>query len=163
MNIPLYPYCVLTVISENKDKRTSTCQCKYNEESQQRPVITTLYKTTVITVSFYNAWIKNVYEVGDADTNKEFIYSQINKINKLFEKKDNQDWFYPKFSIQNVGSIRPVHEVLDGGYEYRFEFDLTIGYDDRDIDYLEIGRIIEVDIAKNKKEHNIHFEITLDE
>ena len=161
VNIPTYPYCVLTVVSENKDKRTSTSQGKYYYE--QRPIVTTLYKTALITLSFYSAWVKNTYDVGDADTNKEFIYSQTNNMEELFETEEVRQYFYPNFSIQNVSSIRPLHETVDGGYEYRFEFDLTIGYDESRKDYAQIGRSVEVDIARNKTDHTIHFEIELDE
>jgi len=133
-NIPGYPYCLLNVIAENKDKRTSHYQgdtriISYsgsNNYQEVRENITTRYKTCTITVGVYNAWVEDTYDTSDMDVAKEFAYEQIDNLEGAFEN-------YPinnLFSIQGIGSIRPLHEVVDGGYMYRYEFDLTIGYNE---------------------------------
>lgn len=133
-NIPEYPYCMLSVIAENKDKRTSHHSGDLVEiwESGQsnaqilRQEITTRYKTCTITVGIYNAWVEDTYDTNDMDEEKEFAYEQIDLLEGTFEN-------YPinnKFSIQSISPIRPLHEVVDGGYMYRYEFDLTIGYNE---------------------------------
>ena len=137
-NIPQSPYCTLSVISENKDKRTS--------EHGKEKAITTLYKTAVITISVYN------YAIGDNyDIEKEFAYREANKLERLFEVKSTHLYFYNlDCSIQNISSIRPLHEEVEGGYEYRYEFDLTIGFNETNISNVEIGKGVNVDMNNSE-------------
>ena len=149
-NIPSYPYCLLSVIAENKDKRTSHHQgntkiVSYtgsNNYQEFRESITTRYKTCTITVGIYNAWVEDTYDTDDMDEAKEFAYEQIDNLEGVFED-------YPinnKFSVQNISPIRPLHEVVDGGYMYRYEFDLTIGYNEPKVVDKNLGNSIEVAI-----------------
>ena len=142
VNIPSYPYCLLSVIAENKDKRTSHHNSGVTDDDT-RENITTRYKTATITVGVYNAYVENVYEEMDMDEAKEFAYEQIDYLEGAFEN-------YPinkNFSIQNISSIRPLHQVVDGGYLYRYEFDLTIGYNEVYAKEKGIGEGIVVDIV----------------
>ena len=162
-DVPDYPYCLLTVIAENKDKRTSfklgdlkipnssgdsgTSGASGVEEYYER--IITRYKTATITIGVYNAWIGDTSDTTDMDVAKEWAYSQIDLIEGLFED-------YPEnniFSVQNVGSIRPLHEPMSGGYMYRFEFDLLIGYDEELTVQVPVGKKVNVDINKTY-DHN---------
>ena len=159
-NIPQYPYCMLSVIAENKDKRTSHHEGDLVEvvESGQsnakvlRENITTRYKTCTITVCIYNAWVENTYDTGDMDEEKEFAYEQIDLLEGLFEN-------YPinnKFSVQNISSIRPLHQIVDGGYMYRYEFDLTIGYNEALIAEKDYGHGVKTEFD------DINFQVTID-
>lgn len=134
VNEPDYPYCMLTELTENKDKRTSHHQgglkaislSGSGEYEIKREAITTRYKTAVITVGIYNAFVTNSYDDMDMDEAKEFAYEQIDLLEGEFEN-------YPinsKFSVQNISPIRALHEPVSGGYMYRYEFDLTIGYNE---------------------------------
>ena len=156
--VPQTPYCVLSIIAENKDKRTSTHNGALSN-TNKRQIITTLYKTATITVCIYNDAIG-----GDYDTNEEFAYEQINLLEQLFEMKSTHEKFYPTFSIQNVSPIRPLPEVIDGGYEYRFEFDLTIGYNEviaPTSSNIDIGKVVIADIEADNSEVGIDFEVSL--
>lgn len=146
--IPETPYCVLSVISENKDKRTST-----HEENK---TITTVYKTAAITISIYNLAIGDNYDVE-----KEFAYREINKIEGLLETRKIHEYFYNKVncSIQNTSPIRPLHEEVDGGYLYRYEFDLTIGFNEKISTTYNISKGIDVELSEN----NIDFLIKTDD
>lgn len=168
INIPDYPYCLLNVISENKNKRTSSHNgnliqvgtSNSGEYDEYREVITTLYKTATITIGIYNGWIEDTTESGvDMDVAKEFAYNQINLLENLFETRRVQEDFYPIFSIQTISPIRPLHQVVDGGYMYRFEFDLTVGYDEQYVEGLDIGKQVEVDMAVDGEKHKIWFEV----
>lgn len=172
VNVPTYPYCVLSVVSENKDKRTSTHVGKlniighsgYSSESgygEYREAITTLYKTATITVSIYNAYIENTYDDVSMDIAKETAYEQINILEELFETRRVQEDFYPIFSIQRISPIRPLHEVVDGGYMYRYEFDLTVGYDEPYIENMDIGKQVEVEMDDETEndQRKIWFEV----
>ena len=89
------------------------------------------------------------------DEAKEFAYRQINYLEELFETRRVQEEFYPIFSIQNISPIRPLHQVSDGGYMYRYEFDLLIGYNEPYVEEHEIGKQVEVYMDAN----NIWFEV----
>ena len=161
-NVPAYPYCLLNVIAENKDKRTSHHQgdtkiVSYsgsNNYEEFREGITTRYKTCTITVGVYNGWTEE--DDTDMDVEKEFAYQQIDNLEGVFED-------YPinnKFSVQNISPIRPLHEVVDGGYMYRYEFDLTIGYNEIKITNKEYGKSVNANI-KVDNEDAINFTITI--
>ena len=146
--VPEYPYCLLNVIAENKDKRTSR-HSGHLIDSDVRQSITTRYKTCTITVSVYNGWMGNTSDEFDMDETKEFTYEQIDNLEGAFED-------YPinnMFSVQNISPIRQLHEVADGGYVYRYEFDLTIGYNEERIINKERGRGVIVDVIDTNEPH----------
>ena len=169
VNVPTYPYCLLSVIAENKDKRTSYHQGDLKtislsgsgEYEEKRETITTLYKRATITVCIYNAYVGNTYDEVDMDVAKEFAYQQINLLEELFETKHIQEEFYPIFTVQSVSPIRPLHETVDGGYIYRYEFDLVVGYDEPKTYDLDIGKEVEVEINDKTEDDDmkIWFEV----
>ena len=146
---PDYPYCMLTELTENKDKRTSRHYGGLTDDLREH--ITTRYKTAVITVGIYNAFVTNSYEDKDMDKAKEFAYEQIDLLEGEFEN-------YPinnKFSVQNISPIRPLHEPVSGGYMYRYEFDLTIGYNEPVLKKKDYGKVVTA-------EGDINFTVTID-
>lgn len=154
-NIPEFPYCVLNVIAENKDKRTSRHNGITTDYGTREKIITR-YKTCTITVSIYNGWIGDTADSGDMDEAKEFAYEQIDYLEGCFEE-------YPvnsMFSVQNISPIRPLHETDDGGYLYRYEFDLTIGYNEERISDKELSRGVDVSFCTD---NNIGFIVTIDD
>lgn len=149
-NIPEYPYCLLNIIAENKDKRTSThpgAVTEILESGEITPIslrenIVTRYKTCVITIGVYNGWVEDTADNADMDRIKEFTYEQIDNLEGCFEE-------YPinnKFSVQNISPIRPLHEVVDGGYMYRYEFDVTIGFNEERIGQKDVGQSVKTNV-----------------
>lgn len=154
---PDYPYCMLTELTENKDKRTSRHSGNLIGDDK-RESITTRYKTSVITVSIYNAFVQNTYDEMDMDEAKEFAYEQIDLLEGELEN-------YPinnKFSIQNISPIRALHEPVSGGYMYRYELDLTIGYNEPVVVEKPIGRVADVNIEDKENGDNINFKVTIE-
>lgn len=154
-NVPPYPYCLLNVIAENKDKRTSqhTGNLTYDGTREN---ITTRYKTCTITVGIYNAWIGDTADSCDMDEAKEFAYEQIDYLEDAFEN-------YPinnMFSVQTISPIRQLHEVTDGGYMYRYEFDLTIGYNEAKVREKNIGQAVNTEVTVDNNEA-INFTVTI--
>ena len=142
---------MLTELTENKDKRTSRHYGSLTDDDR-RQSITTRYKTAVITVGIYNAFVTNSYDEMDMDEAKEFAYEQIDLLEGEFEN-------YPinsKFSVQNISPIRALHEPVSGGYMYRYEFDLTIGYNEPVVKEKDYGRGVDV-------EGDINFTVTMDD
>ena len=155
-NIPEYPYCLLNVIAENKDKRTSRHNKEINEFEMIEGV-TTRYKTCTITVGIYNGWTGNTTTDVDMDEAKEFAYEQIDYLEGCFED-------YPinkMFSVQTISPIRPLHETVNGGYLYRYEFDLTIGYNEERIKDKEIGKAVNTKVKVDNDEA-INFTVTIE-
>lgn len=156
-NIPEYPYCLLNVIAENKDKRTSYHNKEINEFEMIEGV-TTRYKTCTITVGIYNGWTDDTTIDIDMDEAKEFAYEQIDYLEGCFED-------YPTnkmFSIQTISPIRPLHETVNGGYLYRYEFDLTIGYNEERIKDKEIGKAVNTKVKVDNDEA-INFTVTIED
>ena len=154
--IPKYPYCTLNIIAENKDKRTSIHEGELVYDIQ-RQTITTLYKTATITVSIYNAWVENSYDSVNMNEAMEYTYEQINLLEEAFEA-------YPinkKFSVQGISPIRPLHETVDGGYLYRYEFDLTIGYNEPFVRLKDYGQSIEVNVENKDSNMEYPFKVTI--
>lgn len=152
-NVPAYPYCLLNVIAENKDKRTSKHYGNVSDDGDYREKITTRYKTCTITVGVYNGWVEDTSDSVDMDVAKEFAYEQIDNLEGAFEN-------YPvnsKFSVQNISPIRPLPETVDGGYMYRYEFDLTIGYNEDVAQDKDYGRAVETHVNDD-----IGFEVLID-
>ena len=149
LDVPDTQFCLLTVISETKDKRTSNHNgCRENSYSRNK--IWTIYKTATITIGIYINAMGGSYRAK-----KEFAYEQIHKLEQLFEIKDVNN----VYSINNISPIRPLHEVVDGGYQYRFEFDITIGYNETITAEKLIGNASQVEMAKNA----IGFVVELDD
>ena len=164
-NVPEYPYCLLNVIAENKDKRTSHHQVDTkivnysgsNNYHEFREIITTRYKTCTITVGIYNGWTEDTTEENiDMDEANEFAYEQIDFLEGSFEEFSINNLF----SVQNISPIRPLHEVVDGGYMYRYEFDLTIGYNEPRITEKDYGQAVNAEI-KESNQDAINFTVTV--
>lgn len=154
-NVPEYPYCLLSVIAENKDKRTSRHKGKFTEEDT-RELIITRYKTCTITVGIYNGWSQDTADTMDMDEAKEFAYEQIDYLEGSFEDYPTNDLF----SVQTISPIRPLHETVDGGYMYRYEFDLTIGYNETRTINKEIGQSVEGNLINDNIEYPFKVTIT---
>lgn len=155
-NVPDYPYCLLNVIAENKDKRTSTHFGSLTEDDTRESIVTR-YKTCTITVGIYNAWVEDTYSDVDMDEAKEFAYEQIDYLEAMFEEYPINDLF----SIQNISPIRPLPEVVDGGYMYRYEFDLTIGYNETKTTNKELGQSVEVGMENIEGNIEFPFKVTV--
>lgn len=155
--VPEYPYCLLNIIAESKDKRTSHHLGSLTED-ETRESITTRYKTCTITVGVYNAYAEYTAEsYGDREMTKEFAYEQIDYLEGAFED-------YPinnKFSVQTISPIRPLHEVTAGGIMFRYEFDLTIGYNEERVTGKELGQAVNADV-KVDNDDAINFTVTID-
>ena len=158
-NIPEYPYCLLNVIAESQDKRTS----RHNgiiTDYDTREKIVTRYKTCTITVGVYNGFVEDTAETYNSRYEaKEFAYEQIDNREGAFEEYPINDMF----SVQNISPIRPLHEVVDGGYLYRYEFDLTIGYNEQRISDKDISHGVDVSMGIDTKNNDdIGFIVTID-
>lgn len=149
---PTYPYCVLTTIAESKNYRTSAQDGGLTQDNK-REKIYTRYKTCTITISVYTGWTSDTTGDFAPDEQKEFAYQQIDRLEGAFE-------YYPlnnDFSVQGISPIRPLHEPVSGGYMFRYEFDLTIGYNEPETVENETGKAVDVQMSDN----DISFKVTI--
>ncbi len=153
--IPQKPYCMLTELSDSPTNRTAEYSDKQINNDRDKTV--QMHKQCVITVGVY------VDGLSDYKVRKEFAYSEINKIRTLFERKDTRLFFIRHFSINSISGIRELNKTVDGGYEYRYEIDLTIGYNEIASYTLPIGQGVNVDITSPSGKDNINFEVTVDD
>ena len=117
LNEPNKPFCILTELVENESHRTAYYKSDTSEYCLEE------YKETVITVGVY------VDGLNEFDTQKEFAFSQINNLKQSF-KVHAREFLFNDIAIKDVSGIRPLFEEVEGGYLFRYEFDLTIGYNE---------------------------------
>ena len=116
-DVPKKPYCMLTELVDNITDRTAEWTISQGKKRVE------IYKETVITVGIY------VDGLDEFDERKEFAYTQCNNLRKMFERSDIQAQF-SNFSVMSLTGVRPLNEVVDGGYLFRYEFDMNIGYNE---------------------------------
>ena len=145
---PQKPYCLLTEMSERILHRTTEWTIADGKKGVR------VYKQINITVGVY------VDGLDDYDTNKAFAYEQTNKIRNLFERENV--WSAFNFTILDMTGIRPLNEVVVGGYLYRYEFDMTINFDEFEEYSVGIGKAVGLELA-NADDENVKIKFDIDE
>ena len=143
-DVPKKPYCMLTELADTITDRTAEWEvepCKKRVE---------VYKETILTVGIY------VDGLDAFDDRKHFAYTQCNNIRLLFERNDIREQF-DNFTVMSLSGVRSLNEIVDGGYLFRYEFDITIGYNET-LDYdIAQGEQVKVDIKNDN--YNIKFKV----
>lgn len=134
-NVPQKPYCMLTALSESQDFPTSENQLQDSLIKQ-----TTQYKTAVITIAVYVDGLENFSD------RKIFAFNSLNKVRKEFDTLQTAYKFKNIFSIKSMSGIRPLNETVNGGYLFRYEFDLTIGFNETYEYELPVSRKVIIDL-----------------
>lgn len=149
---PKKPFCLLTWLSDSEDLRSSEIQLPNSLTKEHRE-----YKTAVITIALYVDGLKikqhNLKEREDlAQFNAENLRTQFQLLKTAYKFKNI-------FAINNTSGIRPLDEAVSGGYTFRREFDLTIGYDKVYHYDLPVSHAVNIDLDEN----DIHIQVTEDE
>lgn len=145
---PQKPYCLLTEMSERILHRTTEWTIADGKKGVR------VYKQINITVGVY------VDGLDDYDTNKAFAYEQTNRIRNLFERENV--WSAFNFTILDMTGIRPLNEVVVGGYLYRYEFDMTINFDEFEEYSVGIGKAVGLELV-NANDENVKIKFDIDE
>lgn len=148
---PQKPFCLLTLLSDSEDLRASERQLQNSLTKEHKE-----YKTAVITIALYVDGLKtkqhNLKEREDlAQLNAENLRTQLQLLRTTYKFKD--------FAIKSTTGIRPLDEVAAGGYTFRREFDVTIGYNNVYYYDLPISHAVNIDLDNN----DIHIQVTEDE
>ena len=149
---PKKPFCLLTWLSDSEELRSSEIQLPNSLTKEHRE-----YKTAVITISLYVDGLKtqqhNLKERENlAQLNAENLRTQFQLVKTAYKFKNI-------FAVNNTSGVRPLDEAVSGGYTFRREFDLTIGYDKVYHYDLPVSHAVNIDLEEN----DIHIKVTEDE
>lgn len=78
----------------------------------------------------------------------------------MFERENV--WSAFNFTILDMTGIRPLNEVVVGGYLYRYEFDMTINFDEFEEYSVGIGKAVGLDLV-NADDENVKIKFDIDE
>lgn len=133
LNEPNKPYCMLTELTESDTHREAYYTTGHLEKTLEE------YKQVVFTIGVY------VDGLDEYDDKKEFAYNEIDKL-KAKIRIGAREFVFGDIAIKNISGIRPLHEEVDGGYLFRYEFDLTIGYNEQTLNTFLIDNSIEIEV-----------------
>lgn len=134
LNEPNKPYCMLTELAESDTHREAYYTTGYLEKTLEE------YKQVVFTIGVY------VDGLDEYDDKKEFAYNEIDKLKSKI-KIGAREFVFGDIAIRNISGIRALHEEVDGGYLFRYEFDLTIGYNEQTVNTFLIDNSIDIEVG----------------
>jgi hypothetical protein len=132
---PEKPFCLLrAIVPEQEDFRTAEQELAGNVNK------ITMYKNCVVTISIF---VDGTTEDVDLDIQNAFAQNTARNLKNLFEIMDTAWTFDVEgLSINRISMLRDLTTPTSGGYIYRYEFDVTFGYDE----VLEIQKLIGKDV-----------------
>lgn len=138
---PKKPFCLLrAIVPEQTDSRTSERELAGNIQE------VTMYKNMVVTFAIYN---DGVAEDGNLDEKNYFAESNARKLKNSFETLDAAYEFLANdMSVNDISELRDLTELTAGGYVYRYEFDVTFGFNDVVQIQKQIGKDVVVNIVR---------------
>lgn len=105
-----------------------------------------MYKNMVVTFAIYN---DGVAEDGNLDEKNYFAESNARKLKNSFEPLDAAYEFLANdMSVNDISELRDLTELTAGGYVYRYEFDVTFGFNDVVQIQKQVGKDVVVNIVR---------------
>lgn len=116
--MPEYPYIMITELSNNEDLGTG------RNEPTAGTLILTHYKECVFTIG--------IYGISDIDlaTDIENIRTEIHRVRNGFARCQFDHSLKNYFTIKSMTDLRPLNTTNETGFLYRYEFDITCGYNE---------------------------------
>lgn len=135
---PVKPFCLLrTIVPEQTDSTTSETEIENNVQQ------VTMYKNMVVTFAIF---ADGIAEKNDLDVQNSFAENNARLLKNNFETFDTAYEFLDNdMSVNNISELRDLTELVSGGYVYRYEFDVTFGFND----VLEIQKNVGKDVKIN--------------
>jgi hypothetical protein len=140
-NEPKKPFCLLMdIIPEQSDSRTSEQEIANNVQK------VTMYKNTVVTIAIFNDGVENVKDLDDI---KEYTKTTARNLKNNLETLDTA-WTLgvDGISVNNISSLRDLTTAEAGGYNYRYEFDVTFGYNEVMTIQKKVGKDVNLQIER---------------
>lgn len=140
-NEPKKPFCLLQdIVPEQTTSRTT----EIAKEGNIQEVI--MYKSMVVTVAIY---VDGIAEVEDLDVKKSFAKNSAVKVKNSFESLDTAFTFLAAgMSVNAISELRDLSETISGGYLFRYEFDVTFGFDDTYEIQKQVGKDVVLNIER---------------
>ena len=141
--MPEKPYIMITELANNEDLKAGR-----NQPGSENLEVT-LYKECIFTIAIYGLSGNDLSEEHDE-------YRRIiNEIRNCFYIAMHNFSLKNKFTIKSMTDLRPLSETNDTGFLYRYEFDITCGYNEIISTKLEQSQGVIIDLEPN----NIHIEV----
>ena len=143
--MPKEPYCMLiSLIPEQKTKKTVERELEENINQ------VTIPKNTVVTAVIN---VRTFFDGEPVKLNELNALAQDTAVNlkNSFESIDSAfELNFEGLSCNVISELRELTTPIEGGYNYRYEFDLTFGYND----VIQIQKYVGQDVILNIKEKN---------
>ena len=139
-SMPEYPYIMITELSNNEDLGSGI------NKSSDGVLEVTEYKESVFTVAIYG------HSQEDLTAERERIRAELKNIRNVFKLCQFNHSLKKYFTIQSMTDLRPLNTTTDTGYLYRYEFDITCGYNENISAQVELSNRVII----NLEENNIH-------
>lgn len=135
---PAKPFCLLrAIVPEQTDSTTTETEIENNVQQ------VTMYKNMVVTFAIF---ADGIAEKNDLDVQNSFAENNARLLKNNFETFDTAYEFLDNdMSVNNISELRDLTELVSGGYVYRYEFDVTFGFND----VLEIQKNVGKDVKIN--------------
>lgn len=149
--MPKKPFCLLSWVSDSEDLRSSEIQLPNSLTKEHRE-----YKTAVITIALYVDGLKT--QQHNLKERENLAQLNAENLRTLFQLTKTAYKFKKIFAVNSTSGVRPLDEAVSGGYTFRREFDLTIGYDKVYHYDLPVSHAVNIDL-----DNEIYFEVTEDD
>ena len=138
---PKKPFCLLrAIIPEQQTSRTSEQEIAGNKQE------VTMYKNCVVTISIFADGLENV---NDLDVQNAFAQTTARNLKNTFETLDTA-WTLnvEGLAVDSISSLRDLTTEEAGGYIYRYEFDVTFGYNEVMTIQKQVGKDVNLQIER---------------
>lgn len=138
---PVKPFCLLrAIVPEQTDSTTSEIEIENNVQQ------VTMYKNMVVTFAIF---ADGIAEKNDLDEQNSFAKNNAILLKNNFETFDTAYEFLSNgMSVNNISELRDLTETVSGGYVYRYEFDITFGFNDVLKIQKEVGKDVKINIVR---------------
>ena len=141
--MPEKPYIMITELSNNEDLGSG------RNEPKNKTLEVTEYKETTFTVAIYGL------SETDFEKEKDTFRAELKNIRNAFKNAMFTHVLKKYFTIQSITDLRPLNEITETGFLFRYEFDITCGYNEIISTELKQSQGVIIDLDTN----NIHIEV----
>lgn len=140
---PTKPFCLLrAIVPEQRDSRTT------ERELSGNIIEVTMYKNCVVTVSIF---VDGIAETEDLDIKNAYAEKTARDLKNTLETLDTAfDFATDDLAVRNLSELRDLTTSVSGGYTYRYEFDVTFGYNEVMIIQKEVGKDVNLQIERKE-------------
>lgn len=137
------PFCLLqAVVPEQTDRRTSEREIDGNTQEL------TMYKSCVVTFAIY---VDGIAETSDLDDQNNYACNTARDLKNSLEWLDTAYIFGVNgISVSSISDMRDLTTTISGGYTYRYEFDVTFGYNEVLTIHKPYGKDVNLQIERKK-------------